>query len=206
MALIVKLSNNINMKAPTEQNDAAYNYADFLKWKDNDLCEIIDGKLFKFPKVPSHVHHDVKGNIFSLLKRSMKTEECKIFHRPSHLRFPVSAAKVSPEEISTVVQPDIMIANADIVDDNGVCGSPKMIIEILSPSTSKKDIEEKFHLYEKNKVLEYWIIHPFEETVIVFRLNDKNKYDFFNIYSHSGSIPMQFCKGTDIELAYIFED
>lgn len=43
------------------------------------------------------------------------------------------------------------------------------MIEILSPSTSSKDLHEKFRLYERVGVEEYWIVHPLDRTVMVFR-------------------------------------
>lgn len=45
-----------------------------------------------------------------------------------------------------------------------------MVIEITSPSTFQKDLKDKFNLYEKVGVREYWIVHPEEKTISVFQL------------------------------------
>jgi Uma2 family endonuclease len=41
-------------------------------------------------------------------------------------------------------------------------GTPDLIVEILSPSSSKRDLEDKLALYEKALVKEYWIVESSE--------------------------------------------
>ncbi len=48
-------------------------------------------------------------------------------------------------------------------------------MEILSPLTCKRDLNEKFLLYEKNGVREYWIIDPGNHYIEVFHLQTKGK-------------------------------
>ena len=50
------------------------------------------------------------------------------------------------------------------------------VIEILSPATSSKDLREKFEIYEFAGVIEYWIVHPYEHTLMTYVLNDSGKY------------------------------
>jgi Uma2 family endonuclease len=53
-------------------------------------------------------------------------------------------------------------------------GAPDLVIEILSPSNSKKEMDLKFDLYEENGVKEYWIVNPLDETVYIYVLeNDR---------------------------------
>lgn len=60
-------------------------------------------------------------------------------------------------------------------------GPPDLIVEILSPSTGKKDLNEKFSLYERHGVKEYWIVDPGNKYVKVFHWQtegrDSGKYD-----------------------------
>lgn len=37
---------------------------------------------------------------------------------------------------------------------------PDLVVEILSPSTTRKDLHEKYQLYERSGVKEYWVIEP----------------------------------------------
>lgn len=49
------------------------------------------------------------------------------------------------------------------LDDQGCKGSPDMIIEIISRSTARRDKIEKFNVYEKAGIQEYWIVEPAEK-------------------------------------------
>jgi Uma2 family endonuclease len=78
-------------------------------------------------------------------------------------------------QILTVIQPDIcVICDKSKIDAKGCIGAPDLIIEILSPGNSKKEMGIKFNLYEENCVKEYWIVDPTEHAVFVYSLqNDK---------------------------------
>ena len=47
-----------------------------------------------------------------------------------------------------------------------------MVIEILSPGNSKKELKYKFDLYEEAGVLEYWIVNPEDKTFLIYVLRD----------------------------------
>jgi Uma2 family endonuclease len=66
------------------------------------------------------------------------------------------------EDSGDVVQPDIVVVCDPSKLEGGryVRGGPDLAVEILSPSTSKKDMSEKFDLFEKGGVREYWIVEP----------------------------------------------
>jgi len=49
-----------------------------------------------------------------------------------------------------------------------------MIIEVISPRTVKKDLKEKLYLYESVGVREYWIVHPIDKTVMIFKLESSS--------------------------------
>jgi Uma2 family endonuclease len=96
---------------------------------------------------------------------------------PFRCSLPKSKRK-GDEFIDTVVQPDIcVICDPSKIDEAGCLGAPDWIIEILSPHTSSKDLNQKFDVYEQSKVKEYWVVHPNEATVLVFTLNNKGKYE-----------------------------
>lgn len=73
----------------------------------------------------------------------------------------LSKNKSTDEKVTTVVQPDIcVICDKSKIDDRGCNGSPDLIVEIVSPSSIKQDLNEKFNLYEENEVKEYWEVMP----------------------------------------------
>ena len=70
-----------------------------------------------------------------------------------------------------MVQPDIcVICDPEKIEEKGCLGAPDWIIEILSKHTSTKDLTKKFEVYEECGVKEYWVVHPLDETVLVYIL------------------------------------
>ena len=80
-----------------------------------------------------------------------------------------------------------------------------MIVEVLSPSTIKKDVTEKFALYEEHGVKEYWIVHPEGKAVNVFLLQEDGKYSSGITYEWEGKIPISVFDNYPIDLSDIFE-
>jgi Uma2 family endonuclease len=76
----------------------------------------------------------------------------------------------------TVVQPDVLYvsaARADRIGEQEITGAPDLVVEVVSPSTSHRDVFDKKRLYEANEVREYWIVDPDSETVEVHTLTDQ---------------------------------
>ena len=141
------------------------------------MVELIRGKVFKISPVPNLHHQKISGNLFGLIFAYLHRKECQVFHAPFDVRLPLPPGKVKDNEIDTVVQPDIcVVCDPNKLELRGCLGAPDWIIEILSPSTSRKDLKEKFEIYEHAGVKEYWIVHPHELTLLVYRLNEENKY------------------------------
>jgi Uma2 family endonuclease len=104
------------------------------------------------------------------------------------------------------VQPDIcVICDLSKLDERGCCGAPDMIVEILSPSTFKKDVTEKFALYEESGVKEYWIVHPNDKAVTVFLLQENGKYNDGVTYEWNAKVPVHVFNNYLIALNDIFE-
>jgi Uma2 family endonuclease len=81
------------------------------------------------------------------------------------------------EKPYTVVQPDLsVICDSGKIDELGCNGAPDLVIEILSPGNSGKEMREKFEVYEEAGVREYWIVDPERESVISYVLNKQGKY------------------------------
>ena len=79
--------------------------------------------------------------------------------------------------------PDIIIVrNPDIIKEDGVYGTPDLVVEILSKATLGRDRNKKFFKYEKYGVKEYWIVDPFSKSVEVYLLQN-NKFILDDIYS-----------------------
>ena len=60
----------------------------------------------------------------------------------------------------------------EIVEFARVDGPPAPIVEILSPSTTRKDRLRKMQIYQRAQVKHYWLVNPEEKTLECFTLRD----------------------------------
>jgi len=165
------------MKIEEPDLSGSYTYADYLTWQWDQLAELIQGKIYKMSPAPNTSHQRVVGEIYRQCANYLKGKKCQVFIAPFDVRLPISSSKKTNKEIKTVVQPDICVVCDPLkIDALGCLGAPDWIIEILSPHTSQKDLREKFDIYEKSGVKEYWVIHPSEQTVLVYILDETKKY------------------------------
>lgn len=154
-----------------------YTYADYLTWQFDEVVELIKGKVFRMSPAPGTSHQLLSGNLFSLIHQYLKGKDCRVFAAPFDIRLPLPPEEHSPEKTDTIVQPDIsVICDLSKLDDRGCEGAPDWIIEILSKSTAAKDLTEKYALYEQAGVKEYWVVHPNDGTLLVYRLNEEGVF------------------------------
>ena len=75
------------------------------------------------------------------------------------------------------MQPDIcIICDSSKLDDQGCLGAPDLVIEVLSPGNSNKEMKQKFDVYEESGVREYWVVYPEYEHVHIFTLDESEKF------------------------------
>jgi Uma2 family endonuclease len=183
-----------------------YTYADYMTWLDGQARELIHGIIKNMSPAPRLVHARVKTNILSNLDYFIKKNKgnCEVFTSPFDVRFP-KQGESADDKIDTVVQPDIcVVCDLSKLDERGCCGAPDMIVEILSPSTLKRDITEKFALYEEYGVKEYWIVHPNDRVIDVYLMQKDGKYDAGTTYEWAGHVPVSIFDNHPIALEAIF--
>jgi Uma2 family endonuclease len=130
---------------------------------------------------------------------------CNVYAAPFDVRLPESDE--AENDISTVLQPDIsVICDSHKLDDAGCIGAPDLIVEILSPSTSRMDHKEKFNCYERAGVKEYWLVDPVANTVTVFTLGVAERYGRPEVYSDDETICVRILPDLKIELALVFRE
>ncbi|UHA72392.1 Uma2 family endonuclease [Paenibacillus sp. 481] len=141
-----------------------YTYADIQEW--DGRWELIYDVPYNMTPAPSTEHQRILGSLYFELRSFLKGTKCEPFVAPFDVRLSEEGEYHSPDH---VCQPDIsVICNPEQIDEKGVRGAPKLVIEILSPSTALKDRNEKFKLYEKYGVAEYWIVDPTHLTIEVY--------------------------------------
>lgn len=177
-----------------------YTYADYLTWQFRERVELIMGKMFRMSPAPSSLHQQIVSSLHGTIYQQLKRKKCKVFPAPFDVVLP------SPSGLlNTVVQPDIsIICDNSKITEKGCVGPPDLIIEVASKSTIKKDLHEKYKLYEQAGVREYWYVYPHDRSLIIFTLNE-------GIYSASkpltkGDTAISAITGLRIELDDIFLD
>jgi Uma2 family endonuclease len=190
---------------PKRKDQGKYTYKDYLNWPDAERWEIIDGIPYDMSPAPARKHQKVSGELFAAIHNYLRGKACEVYSSPFDVRLPINNEK--DEDITSVVQPDIsVICDTSKLDDKGCKGSPDLIIEIVSPSTLKKDLKEKFYLYERARVQEYWIVYPEEETIVLYRLNENFKYGRPEVYSEEDTIKVGIFETLEINLKDIFTE
>jgi Uma2 family endonuclease len=188
-----------------EEPDAnlTYNYADYMKWKFEERLELFKGRIFKMG-APNTIHQTVLLNLSSEFRSYLKGKTCRVFIAPYDVRLPSKGCK-KDEEITTVVQPDIcIVCEPSKVDERGVCGAPDLVVEILSPGNSKKEIRDKYELYEEAGVKEYWVINPTEQNIFVFFLEQEGKFSSPKVYTGGDKLNARAVPGLSINVNEIF--
>lgn len=183
--------------------DRKFTYGDYRQWPDEERWEIIDGVPCDMSPAPSTEHQEISGELFFQLRSFFKGNSCRVFAAPFDVRLPQEDER--EEDIINVVQPDIsIICDPDKLDERGCKGAPTVVIEIISPSTAKKELNEKFNLYEKSGIPEYWVVFPGLNVIVVYSLDDEGKYQKTGEYSASEVLTSPLFPGLEIKLTEVF--
>ncbi len=157
-----------------------YSYADYLTWQFDTIVELIKGKLFITSPAPASRHQLIASNLHRDISNHFRKHSCQSYFAPFDVRL-VKGRKEDADTF-TVVQPDIcVICDLSKMDERGYAGAPDLIIEIISPSTAKKDLDYKYKLYEENGVKEYWIVFPDSNAVDQYYLSE-GKYERKDVF------------------------
>jgi len=187
------------MALPARKIDEHYTYTDYMTWPEDERWELIDGVAWNMSPAPTRKHQGICINILRELSGYLKDKDCNIYGAPFDVRLPDGLQ--SDDSVDTVVQPDISVfCDEKRLDDRGAVGAPDMVVEILSPSTAAKDLREKFYLYEKVGVKEYWIVDPANETLTVYALDKNGKYPVGKVYAGEDMVTVSIFKDLEIKM------
>ncbi|MEA1891859.1 MAG: Uma2 family endonuclease [Campylobacterota bacterium] len=139
-----------------------YTYEDYLNWNEPEW-ELIDGFPYAMSPKPMIKHQQVSGKIFSQLDKS-SCEKCLVAMEIDY--------KVSED---TVVSPDVLLACGEDLGDKYLKKTPSIVFEVLSPSTQRKDRNEKYKLYESEGIKYYIIVDSQTKEAEVYLL-ENSKY------------------------------
>ena len=190
------------MALPAE--NVRYTYADYLTWDENERIELLDGAPVMMAS-PSRVHQEISMEISRQLANFLEGKKCRVYAAPFAVRL-FEKEKDAPEDVDTVVEPDIsVVCDTNKLDEHGCKGAPDMIVEILSPSTARHDRLIKLGEYQRAGVREYWIVSPDEKTVQTYLLKDGLFYPY-EVYGKKDVAKVNVLDGCFIELGKVFPE
>jgi Uma2 family endonuclease len=153
-------------------------YADVLLFPDDGKRhEIIDGVHYVTP-CPNLPHQELLGRLHLAIGNFLATRR--------HL----GRAILSPFDVvmsdHDVVEPDLLFVAADqqsVLTNANVQGPPALVVEILSPSTRRRDEGIKKRLFDQKGVREYWLVDPKHCRVSVYRRSADGSFPIVSILS-----------------------
>lgn len=174
-----------------------YTTEDYYALPDDRRVELIDGVFYDM-SAPGFVHQGVAGEIYYQIASFIRKRkgECVVRMAPVDVRLNC--------DNGTMVQPDVMIVcDRSKIKQWGIMGAPDFIVEVLSPSTRKKDSFKKLDKYMEAGVREYWMVDPKGKRLII--------YDFESelypvVCGLSGKVPVGIYRGElEIDLDMVAE-
>ncbi len=165
----------------------------FKLYPEESRLELIDGEVYEMP-APTPKHQRIVRKLVSAIGSYVDRNSLgDVYPSPIDVVF-------SPEN---VLQPDVVyVSDLSMVKDR-IYGSPDLIIEIVSPSSLKRDLTDKMKLYEKHGVKEYWLVFPLEKTIMVYELKD-NSYELLSYATEKGKVKSKVLEGFEMEVEEVF--
>ena len=185
--------------------NGTYSFADYLTWKFTETVELLRGKIARMA-ASIWQHQSILGEIHLELGFFLRNKPCRLFIAPTDVRLPRKTADAN-EQVFTVVQPDIFVLcneNKQYSKLNGWVGIPDLVVEIVSPSTRKRDLYEKKEIYEEAGVREYWVVFPLESMLFQFVLENR-AYSFPKILVENDLVQCAIFPDFILDLQQVFK-
>lgn len=171
-----------------EKKQGQFTLDDYYALPDDVRMELIDGVFYDMVS-PSIPHQYFVGEVFACFNDYIKKKE-------EHSIPFMSGISVELDcDDKTMLQPDIIIVcNRNKIKYRCVYGAPDLVVEILSPSTRKKDGGIKLGKYCNAGVKEYWVVDIERQRVYVYEF-EREDADFVAIYTFEDEVPVGIFNG-----------
>ena len=156
-----------------------------MPYREPRRYEFLDGKLVSMSPMPTPNHNRAIGNIFNIFKNFLKNNNAPCaFCYPdvclgkASVSYDIKNCEVFTDGVDVYMDKDTVIPDVFIVCDknkikgNGIYGAPDLIVEVLSPTTLKRDKGYKMKLYERCGVKEYWLVSTECQSVDIYVLKE----------------------------------
>ena len=183
------------MAAVLEKQAKRWTYEEYYRLDDDQRYEIIGGNLLMAP-APDTWHQDWSRGLFRIIDRHVTAQQLgKVFFAPVDVVL----------DAENTVQPDIVFiatANAGIIQRRAIFGTPDLLVELISPSSVRRDRYDKKELYARFGVKEYWIGDPANKTLEVLTLKE-GRYELHCCAEEKGKLVSLVLAGLEFDLVEI---
>lgn len=181
--------NNIIREALEEYGVKRGNYTidDYYNLPDEQRVELIDGTFYDMA-TPSIAHQLVATELGRVLSQYVRKHKgrCLVFSSPIDVQLDC--------DNKTMVEPDVtVLCDKSKLREKSIYGAPDFVIEILSPSTGRKDLTIKLQKYAEAGVREYWMIDTKKEKVITYFFEEEMPIPA--IYGFDTEVPVMIYGG-----------
>jgi len=177
-----------------------YTYKDYMLYNENEKIEIIDGNIYNMSPAPSRIHQKLITEILFRIRSYIETNNgsCEVYPSPFDVILKNNDEVI--EDCKNIIQPDIsVICDKNKLTDKGCTGSPDMIVEVVSPYNPNNDFIRKLNLYDKYKVREYWIVNPIKKNILVYTLDENERYGMPDIYTFQDKVRVSIYDNLEID-------
>ena len=173
--------------------------------------ELINGQEVMMS--PANIRHNrIQRNLSTIINNYLRGKRCELFCE-TMVRF---------DTLNHFIPDLLIICDRDKIKANYIEGAPDLVVEILSPSTGKRDVGYKKNVYEHFGVREYWIVNPKDLSIEVYHLKEgrfelDDRYTVWDEWDaellsekekaeHRLTLKVSLYDDLEIEVKEIFED
>ena len=139
-----------------------YTIKDYQRWEGD--WELIEGMPYAMSPSPSVTHQTVGVNLVTLIKNQLNNKSCA----DKCLVLMETDWQIAND---TVVRPDVMLICQDVGEK--IMVTPELVIEIVSPSNTKRDEQMKFKLYQQEGLPYYILAYPEQQLAKIYKNTEK---------------------------------
>lgn len=129
--------------------------------------EYIDGEVYMLAS-PNVYHQRLVSRLHITMDQYLTGKPCDVFESP----FDVTLLRRGNEKFTNIVQPDLLVIcnwKEDTDSSGRYQGIPRLLVEVLSPGNTQKEMFTKLDLYRDSGVEEYWLVDPLKGNAIIYR-------------------------------------
>jgi Uma2 family endonuclease len=177
--------------------------AEFLSWPDDGTHQELIGGVHYVTPSPKLVHQELVGRLHLAIGNFLSTR--RHLGRVFFARLDVVMSEYD------VVEPDLLFVAGDqqsILTEANVQGAPALVVEVLSPSTRRRDEGIKRRLFDQKGVREYWLVDPKNCRVSICRRSGDGSFPIVSTLSAAADeqIETPLLPGFQLSMSELFAE